>query len=244
MLRNFACPGCGTNLITSDISPPVLTCPRCFSRVNNPFFDSAKQGAPVPVIPLEQQVTSDSRWSRWLVFGMVVLFIASAIASIQLPGAQARVVVIVLLTLFVLACAAIPIIAAIRSESAATEDPPANLAEIRARFEERRVLEYRTARGYGGGVSAVATTGGCFAAIAICATGFAVLAGPAHGNQAASHQFILLGVFALVLGFAIFSARIGKHRPRWRGFGLGAAIGLGFGLLALAPCALCYMMTI
>jgi hypothetical protein len=45
----------------------------------------------------------------------------------------------------------------------------------------------------------------------------------------------------MVVSFIVASVRFSG---RWRGFGPGATVGLVLGLMALGPCAACYLMTL
>ena len=49
------------------------------------------------------------------------------------------------------------------------------------------------------------------------------------------------GLFGAVAGFIVATVRLSG---RWRGFGPGAAAGMCLGMLALGPCAACYLLTL
>jgi len=87
-----------------------------------------------------------------------------------------------------------------------------------------------------------AAVGGFFAALGVCAAGFFTLGFTVDAYKG-MHGLILLGVVTFVLLFA-FSTPGLSNRPKWRGYGRGVMIGMCLGLLALAPCAFCYTMTL
>jgi hypothetical protein len=95
--------------------------------------------------------------------------------------------------------------------------------------------------------TAGAVAAGFFSAIGVCAAGFYVLAVTANwnGGSASSkhdlHAMILAGVVIAVLGFIGVTVHVGI---RWRGFAAGAIAGLCMGMLALGPCAACYLLTL
>jgi hypothetical protein len=80
----------------------------------------------------------------------------------------------------------------------------------------------------------------------VCALGFLILGSTVEMNNSRRsgvnvHAIILAGVVFMVITFMVMTARLSG---RWRGFGPGAAAGLVLGLLALGPCAACYLMTL
>src|SRR5262245_32310015 len=68
------CPSCGVFLTVSDAAPAVLTCPKCLAKVRN---DAAHQVpmpvAPLRVLPLDDQVRRDSKFSASVAIPVVVM---------------------------------------------------------------------------------------------------------------------------------------------------------------------------
>src|SRR3954447_12357331 len=75
------CPRCALRLTVSYSAPAWLTCPHCLAKVDNRAGASAGRPAPVPVIPIEQEVARDDRLITW---GIVAVVIAMAIGLILL----------------------------------------------------------------------------------------------------------------------------------------------------------------
>jgi hypothetical protein len=77
----LTCPSCGTRLTVSPSAPRRLTCPRCLAPVENP---AAGQRAPLPVIPLDEQVQRDTRISD---AGVVVICVLVLVGVLTLLSA-------------------------------------------------------------------------------------------------------------------------------------------------------------
>ena len=92
--------------------------------------------------------------------------------------------------------------------------------------------------------SAGAVAAGFFSSIGVCAVGFFILGSTADTRGRGggpSHALILSAVVLMVVAFIVATVRLGG---RWRGFGPGATAGLCLGMLALGPCAACYLLTL
>ena len=255
----LVCPHCGAKLTVSPAAPRVVTCPRCLYRLLNPQggeADTASTAATLPapplpmrVLPLETQAHSDTSATIAMLLVLVVLLAVGAFLSATTMGIGSA-AFNVLLVLLILTFAAIVIVAGYRNQkrmlaaAAVTATmPPA------PRYPSDAVLSYRTPQP-SEPTNYVAATGGFFSAIGLCAGGFFLLAATSGmGSQTSSgaakseRGFFLLLVIAAVIGFMI-AAPVLAQRKGWKGFGLGATIGLVLGLLALGPCAFCYLMTL
>ncbi|HEY7090004.1 MAG TPA: hypothetical protein VH518_18040, partial [Tepidisphaeraceae bacterium] len=70
------CPSCGVFLTVSDAAPAMLTCPKCLAKIRN---DAAHQVpmplAPLRVLPLDEQVARDSKFSASVAIPVVVMVI-------------------------------------------------------------------------------------------------------------------------------------------------------------------------
>src|SRR5215471_18300370 len=70
------CPSCGVFLTVSDAAPAVLTCPKCLAKIRN---DAAHQVpmplAPLRVLPLDEQVARDSKFSVSVAIPVAVMVV-------------------------------------------------------------------------------------------------------------------------------------------------------------------------
>ena len=87
-----------------------------------------------------------------------------------------------------------------------------------------------------------AATSGFFAAIGICAAGFFILAETIQSTSGVGLAY-LATIGASIVVFCIMAARLNKRSGMY-GFGQGAALGMVLGMLALGPCAFCYLITL
>ena len=108
------------------------------------------------------------------------------------------------------------------------------------------VLGYGMPQSRRAGASTGAVLAGFFGAIGVCALGIFVLGGTVSMGGSGREQrnynaLVLAGVVLMVIAFIVFTVRLSA---RWRGFGPGAIAGLILGMMALGPCAACYLMTL
>jgi hypothetical protein len=248
VVARITCPQCGNTLTVSENAPPRVSCPRCLAPLLNPA-SPASGVRPVPVLPLDSQVERDTRFGRWLSFGLVGLLAIAA--AFTFAGGNTSSGVFVMLMAGGLATF-LYFFGEIRGDKAprrgATEatsesgPAPSPLPDVTG----PSMLQYRTA---GGADRPRATAGavaaGFFSAIGVCAVGFLILLATAETSSIRAHAshnaLYLAGVVVLVIAFIIASVNISW---RWRGFAPGAIAGLCLGMLALGPCAACYLMTL
>jgi len=79
----IVCPTCGTRITVSGNAPPRLRCPKCFGVVERPEAREAQ--VPVPVIPLDRQVTSDSTAVRTMLI-VAAIFIVLGLAFVLIAN--------------------------------------------------------------------------------------------------------------------------------------------------------------
>jgi len=243
------CPSCGTALNIRDDAPMHLTCPACVAPLVNPMVS-----APLPVLPIapvDREAGRDARTVRHVMILVALLLAAAAVLTAMTVGAG-NAIFHVLIMLLVLAFVGVGIheggerhAMTLRTEAEAAEAMRAAQEADAPHGDGGHTLDYRRPRAYQRGrepMGVGAVTGGLFASLGVCATGFFVLLGTLDLPRE-QHANILLGVVLMVLMF-IFAAPYFASRRGWRGFGLGATIGMVLGLLALGPCAFCYTMTI
>jgi hypothetical protein len=242
------CPGCGRSLTVSDAAPMRLTCPRCLTKIDRPASTSATANKPMHVLPLDEQARRDSKLgSTALVpLGAVVaigLFLALSSANLPFLGAIVAVLVLVAAVLLAIAQTA-------NREIKKTPPGPRTSYPLPPPMPQGtgpNVIDYRRPRPGGGrghpGSSLGAFAAGFFVSIGVCAACFFLLAATAgSGNSGQSlHSLYLALVVIVVITNAVLGGTIGG---RWPGFGAGTAAGMGLGMLALAPCGLCYLMTL
>jgi hypothetical protein len=102
------------------------------------------------------------------------------------------------------------------------------------------VLEYEQARRQ---VSVLAFLGGFITAIAIGIICFYALEATGERTSVTTRRMVFAGMVAVIVGL-IFAAIQLRRRAGWAGFGRGVAIGLALAMMALGPCAACYMLTL
>ena len=68
------CPQCGQRVTVSAAAPPILTCPTCLAKLDNPLAQ-VSPAMPRPVIPLEYQVERDTRAATATVIVLCTLLI-------------------------------------------------------------------------------------------------------------------------------------------------------------------------
>ena len=104
MPQHLVCPGCQQRLIIRDGSPATLTCPNCLALIRNPDVLSSAppppppEGvgsaapaqaavAPLPVIPLDQEVNDDFQGAvRNLVVLSIVVMAGGILSAITLDA--------------------------------------------------------------------------------------------------------------------------------------------------------------
>ena len=249
LAARITCLQCGNELTVTEIAPPRVSCPRCLAALDNPA-SLMSPTRPVPVIPLDQQVERDTHWSSYLICGLLILFGLAAIISFSQAGLRQGVFVLVVIG-GIVACF-YPFVAA-RLDTAEPERAPPGESLAPPPFPGpggATVLGYGTPRrAPRPAATPGAVAAGFFGAVGVCAAGFFTLAATADFNPGGFQRapgrnynsLILAAVVILVIVFIVLAVRVSG---RWRGFGPGAAAGLCLGMLALGPCAACYLLTI
>src|SRR5439155_5387612 len=93
-MPTVTCPRCGRWLTVSESAPPVLSCPICLARIENPQAQAPRaMPPPIPnqprwVIPIEHQVHTDARAASYLLFALAVVLGAGAWLSMLVPGTR------------------------------------------------------------------------------------------------------------------------------------------------------------
>ena len=254
--QKLICPRCRRVLTVSDAAPPVVTCPGCLAKIERATAEAPPQRV-LPVIPVDAQAERDSRVTviaLWLIGALVCAgVILMAARSVGAGGGGGSLLCLVIglggvaaLVMFLRSSRSDTLL----SGEPAMQPPPLPIAQpVTGR---PGVLEYnpppRLSPAKAQAMSIAAFTGGFFAAIAVCGLGFLLLAftvdggpGRSHGGGAPVRALYLVVVIVAVIATAMLAATLNR-RPGWRGFGPGAVVGLGLGMLALGPCAFCYLL--
>ena len=258
MATRLVCPRCEQQLSVVEGAPPRLTCPRCLALLVNPAVGPSDTGTappavrrpPLPVIPLDRQVRRDSRATDIAVLvtsGLVV-------AGFVLVGTDFQLGTVgILLLILLLAAVGIGVLVIGTRGGPNPAAPPLPFPPPgmfpgggwSPTGTGQRVLDY----GWAGGrpirepVAGWAVTVGLLGALGVCAAGFILLAATVEAQPREAHA-VYLGVVIVAVIATVVAGVLLTRRPGWRGFGLGVTIGLGLGLAALGPCALCYTQTL
>jgi hypothetical protein len=250
--QKLICPRCRRLLTVSDAAPAVVTCPGCLARIERASAEAPPQRV-LPVIPVDAQADRDGRIAiavLWTIGALVCAGVVMMAVRSGVGGGLPCVVLgfggVALLVLFLRSKRSEMLLSGERTVAA----PPLPTAQpVPGR---PGVLEYnappRLSPAKAQAMSMAAFAGGFFAAIIVCGLGFFVLAITADNGPGGSHSVgapiraLYLGVVvAAVVATAVFAGML-NARPGWRGFGPGSAVGLGLGMLALGPCAFCYLL--
>ena len=230
MSDTLICPTCHEKLWVAQMQVPLLTCPRCLSVIVNPNAAQSRGSIePRQVIPLEDDVGHDLRGT---VGGLVVLgltLIISGLGAVFVARQSALGVVLIGAGMMT----AGGVMYANRRRVAREESlPPPTI-------RGGGVLEYGQARQ----VSVLAFLGGFITAIAIGIICFYALVATGERTSVTTRRIVFAGMVVVIVGL-IFAAIQLRRRPGWAGFGRGVAIGLALAMMALGPCAACYVLTL
>ena len=245
------CPRCGQSLTVSAQAPPRVSCPRCLAALVNPASPASGVPRPVPVLPLDRQIERDTRLGGWLFAGTLALMSVAAFFTFVMGNGRDGWFVLLLIGGLATVVYFVGTARADAAPAPAREPPPMPDTSPGSTPPpmpgDAGVLEYGgPQRVYRPAATAGAVAAGFFSAVGVCAAGFLILGytSDLSGSRRAGpnyHALILAGVVVAVIGFIVVAVRISG---RWRGFGPGSIAGLCLGLMALGPCAACYLLTL
>ena len=242
MAQTLKCSHCHMQLWYAQSPPRTVTCPNCLRVVPNPGPTSGRPSvAPRQVIPIEEETANDVvDTTRDLAVLAAVLLLAGALATLY-GGVIWFGIVFIIAGIAVGAGAAIthrrlsngnllesgPQPVDFRTESGVLDYAHHKRAKVRSR------------------VSIGAFLLGFFSAIGLGAICFFILAASADTSKAnvGERWFFFLLVIGLLIGLVVLANRVGRN-PRFNGIGRGVAIGLLLAMMALGPCAFCYLGTL
>jgi hypothetical protein len=247
MAEEFQCPTCGQDLAVRAGTPPgtLVTCPRCLASLAIPYPPASsattptrKGPPPLPVMPLETEVRADQRGVTRSLLILAILLIVGGFLSLfsRQPGVGAMMILsgIALGIVVSIMRATAERRAAARSRSAPPSMPITPGGVLPYGHAERP----EALRAVGAFVS------GFFVALGLCAGCVVLMAATFDAKSSAQkgtvHTIVIVAIVIAIAGLIVLS-RILAKRNIWIGFGRGIAIGLALGLMAVGPCALCYV---
>jgi hypothetical protein len=230
--------------MVADNAPKFVTCPRCLAIIESPM-STGHGPPPLPGIPLDQEAGHDARIARGIIavlavlvlIGVYVQFMATS-SSGQEAIAYIAVIVVAIVMLILAGLIGKPAKPEeFESPRAGLTSDQTHIAPIELQYRSKR-SDQQQKRIRGG-----AFAGGFFASLAVCAGGFFLLGATMDMSSNGSHAIFLLIVATAVIGTIVMGVMIGR-KPAMIGFGQGMMVGLVLGMLALGPCAFCYLLTI
>lgn len=252
LTARIICPKCGQALTVSEHAPPRVSCPRCLAALVNPASPASGVPRPVPVLPLDRQVERDTSLGGWLFAGTLALMSVAAFFTFLMGSGRDGWFVLLLMAGLAMVVYFLAAARANAAPAAAAREPPPVPDTSPASTPppmpgDAGVLEYGVPqRAYRPAATAGAVAAGFFSAIGVCAAGFLILGftsdlGGSRRTGPNYNALILAGVVIAVIAFIVLAVRVSG---RWRGFGPGSIAGLSLGLMALGPCAACYLLTL
>jgi len=232
------CPHCQEKLWVAQMQIPLLTCPRCLGLIINPNA-AARASIPPPlpqqrieprmVIPIEEEVGYDLHGT---VGGMLVLALVLIIGGVGAIVISHQPLLSVVLVGAGLMTAGGVMFANRRARAQSDSLPPP--------MRSGGVLEYQQSRTP---VSVLAFIGGFIIAIVIGAICFYALVATGDRTKVETRRLVFAGMVIVITGLIIAAINL-RRVPGWTGFGRGVAIGLALAMMALGPCAACYVLTL
>jgi hypothetical protein len=250
MPQRITCHVCGKALIIRDDAPPTVTCPNCLARIStrSPGAAAPMPRRPIPVIPLEHEVSGDFQAATRNVFILaLVLIVGGFLTAMRWSSTQIG-SWLVFLGIAIAAAASAHLRQQSRQRSAQPElapppqyeglpPPPPELDSFgRPLLSYGRPTDER-------GVRVLPFIGGFFGGLGMCAVAMFAMATSLDFTDGPRNimKLGLLGALAAMFIIGLAGARALGRRRAWSGIGRGAAIGVGLGMMAVGPCALCYL---
>jgi hypothetical protein len=222
------CPVCQSHLTVTVNAPTRLTCPRCLSPLVNTL--AAEALSPQRVLPVEAQISHDNTLLRGVLALIAVAAFVGTLAEIDdNPGLAVTFILLsasTLIVMFTVMPAKIPV--QIREVAEGSTYGDGSVLSYRSRVSARS-----------DSTSLGAFVAGFLISIVVCAVCFVILAATAEGGGKTAHVVWFLLVVGIMIGFITGASRVSY---RWRGFGLGTTVGMCLGMLAVGPCAFCYLI--
>ena len=225
------CPHCNETLWVAQMQVPLLTCPRCLGVIVNPNAASgARVIEPRQVIPIEEEAGFDLRGTVW---GLLVLGLTLVVAGVgAVVVAKQSTLGVILIGAGLLTAGGVMLAKQRIVPREESLPPPA--------IGPGGVLNYAPAQRR---VSVLAFLGGFIMAIVIGIICFYTLVATGDQTSVTTRRMVFSGMVVVIVGQILAAIQL-RRRPGWAGFGRGVAIGLALAMMALGPCAACYVMTL
>jgi len=253
--HTLECQRCGRRMTVTDSAPQRLICPNCLSTIDNPHGLAPGQApaGPRPVIPLQQQVSSDSKLAGGASIAVTIVAVIGLVAIVLTYGLSSMSILLIAMVLLAAggawALSGFPLSGGIKPKAATrTGGDAAHPPGTRAVVQMPESLDYRGPMRYrqqpaGEPTNYWAAVAGFFLAIGVCAGGFFLLImGLSMNASTKGAKALPLVLVVIAISLVVFAGWYFGRRPGWRGFMPGVAIGLGLGLMALGPCGFCYFI--
>jgi hypothetical protein len=228
----------------AETAPKILTCPRCLARIERPGPVVSQSPPPLRALALDEEAEGDSKLAIPLIVLMIFFVVVGLGVSASPMPPQLKMVAILFLLLFA------AITWAFATAGPKATHVPAEMAVVPPPLESAEsipTLQYSSLRRQVQPDEARTHTGwfvmGFFAALGVCACGFALLAATIDNRRNGLGGLYLLVVFAGVAAVIVCAGIINRN-PRRRGILPGVILGTILGMIALGPCAFCYLMTL
>jgi hypothetical protein len=248
MPQRITCHVCGKALILRDDAPPTVTCPNCLARITTRAFDAAAAPAsprPLPVIPLEHEVAGDFEGATRNVFLLALVLIVGGLLT-ALSWSSASLGTWLILLGIIIAAAASAYLRQLRQRQAPPHPPPPHgglpIPPPELDSFGRPLLSYGRATD-DHGVRVLPFIGGFFGGLGMCALAMLAMAMSLDATEDGRtfRKSLVLAALAIMFIIGLACARALGRRRAWSGIGRGGAIGVGLGMMAVGPCALCYL---
>ena len=223
------CPHCNETLWVAQMQVPLLTCPRCLGVIVNPNAASgARVIEPRQVIPIEEEAGFDLRGTVWGLLVLGLTLVVAGVGAVVVAKQSTLGVILIgagLLTagLFWFAHCAQRVSSCCLSAAAAGMRYCWSISSSPRSIVNAASIESKS--------------------IVIGIICFYTLVATGDQTSVTTRRMVFSGMVVVIVGLILAAIQL-RRRPGWAGFGRGVAIGLALAMMALGPCAACYVMTL
>jgi hypothetical protein len=235
MPQNLTCYSCRKPLVIANEAPAEVSCPHCLATIENPR-QARPPHSPMRVIPFDQEVRNDLLGSNRTIVLLSVGWVIVAFVAAH----DGRVGLAALLIAAAILFASIS--AFVNRErvhwAERIDDTPTEVAPSAG-----GVLSYaRPPRDRTGTAGMLLRfLGGFFIGLAICVGSMFLLGASYDAARTSGARPVVVGVVGAVYLTIGIAAITSDRKGILIGLGRGISVGLVLGLMALGPCALCYL---
>ena len=238
MPQFMQCPLCRRFLRVEDHAPPLISCPHCLGTIAAPGHPPILETSTAqtdPRIPFAEEVESDLTGTSRTIVLVAISLIGGGIALYLVTRA-------LLLPGLLVVCGAV-LIGLWNAISGAQPLPYQQTPEPPADFPQpgdvlNYAAPYRSDRP-GTGAIIGRFIGGFFLGLGLCAL-FMFLFGGTYDQPSLVKKMIFFSAAGAFIGLAMLAIFL-EHRTPLVGLGRGLGVGLVLGLMAVGPCAFCYI---